>query len=476
MATTAFHSTHATPVAAQWSARFAAAALLVVSFWFVGHSVYESQVIVEEQALGPDRAENRVAVQQAETTTSSAIGYFLLGGAGVALFVMAPMRDLRWRPGLLLACGVFVAWSFLSILWSVDPMQSFRKLVIFSLLLAAAFGAAARFELDDLIWALLLSLTVIVGVGLLAEAALGTLRPWRSDYRFCGTVHPNDQGLQCALLALGAALAEPTSRRQQWWLRALMLLAMGGLWFTKSRTTLAAFLAAAGAGFILRARGTQRWLVLSACLTLVSVGGIAASFVSVAAVDESANVAAMGRTKDVNSLTGRLPLWEELLRAASRRPWLGYGHGGFWHSGNTLTYSEMFSWHIPHGHNAYLDLVLSVGLIGLALYLVWFVSGGVASAIRHEHRGRRGDLFAVCLCVFAAVHGVTESKFPGAGIGSLALFTVLAMASVERRAPLRVASSETLADRSPPRRRWRDSPAWSRPGWGRPGGSSASSP
>jgi O-antigen ligase len=472
MATIAFHSTRATPVGARWGARFGAAALMVAAFWFVGHSLVESRVIAEEQALGPDRAENRVAAQQAETTTSSAVGYFLLGGAGVALFATAPMRDLRWRPGLLLACGVFVAWSFLTILWSVDPMQSFRKLVIFSLMLCAAFGAASRFELDDLIWALLLALTVIVGVGVLAEAALGTLRPWRSDYRFCGTVHPNDQGLQCALLALCAALAEPANPRQRWWLRALMVLAMGGLWFTKSRTTLAAFLLAAAVGLILRARGMQRWLVLSTCLTLLCVGGIAASFVSVAAVGETANVAAMGRTKDVNSLTGRLPLWEELMKAAQHRPWLGYGHGGFWHSENTLKYSEIFSWHIPHGHNAYLDLVLNIGLIGLALYLVWFISGGVAAAMRYERYRKNGDLFAVCLCVFAAVHGVSESKFPGAGIGALALLTALAMVSVDRRAP-RPIVAPTPADPRP-RGRWRESPAWSRPGWRRPAGGPAS--
>lgn len=452
MTTIAGGTSSGRPATAGWIARCAAATFAVASFWFVGHSLSESKTIAEERALGPDRAENRVAVQQAETTTSSAVGFFMLGGAGVALLATTSFRDLRWSPGLLLLCGVFVAWSWLSILWSIDPMQSFRKLVIFSLVLTAAAGVAARFDLEDLVWILVLALTVIVGIGVFAEIAHGTFRPWRSDYRFSGTVHPNDQGVQCGILALAAALAEPYSGKRRWWLRALMVLAMAGLWLTKSRTTLAAFVIAAAFGLVLRARGMQRWLVLSGCLTLACLGGIAYSFVSVSFVDETANVAAMGRRKDVNSLTGRLPLWEELLKAAERRPWLGYGHGGFWNSESTFTYSEIFSWHIPHGHNAYLDLVLNVGVVGLTLYLLWFVSGTGAAAMRYERQGRNGDLFAVCLCVFAAVHGVTESKFPGAGIGSLALFTALMMVAVERQAPRIV----KVVAPTPTARRWRD--------------------
>jgi exopolysaccharide production protein ExoQ len=459
MATIAVGTTRSNSAGAAWGARFGAAALLISAFWFVGQSLTESVVIAEEVALGPDRAENRVAVQQAETTTSSAVGYFLVGGAGLIALAAARWNQLRLRPGLLLLCGVFVAWSWFTILWSVDPMQSFRKLAIFMLLLTAAFGVASRLDLDDLLWVLIIALTFIIGVGVLAEAAYGTLRPWRSDYRFCGTVHPNDQGVQCALLALAAALAQPAGGKRRWWLNALFALALGGLWFTKSRTTLAAFLAAAAVALILRARGMQRWLVLSGCLTLLCLGGIAYSFVSVAAVGETADVAAMGRTKDVNSLTGRLPLWEELLKAANRRPWLGYGHGGFWHSLNTFEYSEKFSWHIPHGHNAYLDLVLNVGVVGLGLYLLWFLASAFAAVGNFEREGKNGDLFAVCLCVFAAVHGITESKFPGAGLGGFILYVVLAMTAVRRRAPQVRLAPATAA---PPTKRWRDSPAWSR--------------
>ncbi len=419
---------------ASWGARCAAAIGLVAAFWFVGHSLDYSEIVAAETALGPDRAENRFVAQQAETTTSSAVGYLLLAGLGVAWWATAPRRRLTWNTGLLLLCVVYVGWCLITVLWSIDAMQSFRKTAIVALMLVAAFGAAARFELEDLAWILLLAALAFIGAGVLAEAAHGHFRPWRSDYRFSGTVHPNDQSVQCALVALAAAFV-PFGRVDRPWLRrALVILALAGLWFTKSRTTLAAFLFAAAVGMVLRTRGVQRWLVLSGCLTLACLGAAAYSFVSVAALDETADVTAMGRRQDVGTLTGRLPLWEELWDAAAERPWLGYGYASFWNSRTIQDYSERFAWHIPHGHNAYLDLALNVGVVGLAFYVLWFGAAAAACAARYEYTGRRGALWAACLCAFAAVHGLAESKFPGVGLGGFALVTAMTTIAVRRTA------------------------------------------
>jgi O-antigen ligase len=122
----------------------------------------------------------------------------------------------------------------------------------------------------------------------------------------------------------------------------------------------------------------------------------------------------------------------ELLKETHKRPMLGYGFGGFWDEKNTLKYSEMLHWHIPHGHNAYLDTVLSTGLVGLVLYLLWLLATMVVCVSRYERTGRAGLLFALCLCVFAIVHGISESKFPGTGLGGTALLTAMMMIAVER--------------------------------------------
>jgi exopolysaccharide production protein ExoQ len=424
-------ATAVAPQPANWQARFAAALAIGVGFWFVGHSLTQSRTLREEGAVSADRIENRFAVQQSETTTSSAVGYFVLGGLGLMCLASAARSDVDWRQPLLLFCAAYVGWCVVSMLWSVEPMQTFRKLAILGLMLGGAFGVASRFDLEDVIWIAFIALAGFVGLGLLAEVALGTFRPWRSDYRFAGTCHPNDQGLQCALLALAAGFAAWNDRDRPWVRRAVIALALIGLALSKSRTTLLALVVAAAVGLVLRSRGVQRWLVLATCLTVLCVGGILSTFVSVAALDQTADVAAMGRRENVNSLTGRLPLWHELWKAADERLLTGHGYGAFWGEKNVLKYSEIFAWHIPHGHNAYLDLVLAIGVVGGVLYVAWVLATALVAAVRHERTGRAAYVFVACLMILSLVHGGTESKFPGAGIGTFVLFTAIAAVTLQ---------------------------------------------
>jgi O-antigen ligase len=404
-----------------------------VAFWYVGHSLQMSLTYAVEQDLAPDQIENRFAKQQAVTTPSSAFGFALLGGVGLTCWALSPTGRSRWNSLLLVMGAAYVGWCLISMVWSIDHIQSLRKSTILLLTLAGAFGVASRLELEDLVWVTILVLGALVAGGVLIEVAYGTFRPWRHDYRFSGTVHPNDQGVQCALLALAGGLAEWRGRDRPWLRASIVTLGLAGLWFTESRTTLAALVAAAAVAIVMRARGIHRWLVVAGCLMAASLGGVLYNFVSVSALEDTADVASMGRRENVNTLTGRLPLWEELEHAARNRMIKGHGYGAFWNSKNILKYSKIFSWHIPHAHSAYLDLILAVGVVGMSLYILWVFASAAAAAQQYENSRRRAQLFALCLFVFSLVHGATESKFPGAGLGTFVLFTAMAMVMAPRR-------------------------------------------
>jgi len=422
------------PQAASWQARCIAALTIAVAFYVIGHSFRHSRTVQEDLGRSAARKENPYAAQQSDTTTSSAIGFFMLGGMGAVLLMGSPPRSISLRHPLLLLCLVYVGWCFISWLWSVDPMQSFRKLAILGLMLAGAVGLASRFDLEDLVWIVLLTVTGLIVVGVLAELAYGTFRPWRSDYRFAGTCHPNDQGLQCALLAIAAALAAWEGRDRPWLRRALVALGIIGLILSKSRTTLVSFLAVAALGIVLRFHGMQRWLVAAACVTVLCAAGIAASFSSIAALDQTATIAAMGRTQNISSLTGRVPLWQELWKAAGDRLFTGSGFGAFWTEKSVLKYSDMFGWHIPHAHNSYLDMLLAVGLIGLLIHFTSFFATTAVALRRYDEHRRPAELFVVCYLALSLVHGLSESKLPGLGMAGFFLLTVMAMIAV--RAPL----------------------------------------
>lgn len=430
-ATTAQDFTVAALRQASWLLRALVAVTLVAAFSFVGHSLRASIDAAARESLNPNRMENRFATRQSETQTNSVIGFVVIGIVGAICWSQAPRRRLRWNHALLLCAAAYTGWCFLSISWSIEPSLSVRKEGIFVFLLVAAFGLAARFELEDFIWISILVLGTFVIVGVLTEIRYGTLRPWRSTYRFTGTVDANDQGVLCALLSLSAALARWPGRDRPWLRYALVLLGLGGLWFSKSRTTLAAFAVAAALALILRSRGSQRWMVLAGCLMAACVGGLVYTFVSVSVLKETTDVAVMGRGEDVNTLTGRLPLWEEAWKSAMKRPWLGYGFGAYWNAKHVLEYSDLLMWQIPHSHNAYIDQVLAIGGVGLGLYLTWILASMVSAQRRYERSGRTAELFAVCLLAFTLVHGASESKIPGSGMGALMQLTILAMLTIK---------------------------------------------
>ena len=125
---------------------------------------------------------------------------------------------------------------------------------------------------------------------------------------------------------------------------------------------------------------------------------------------------------------------------------MGRGIGAFWNSARIEQYSELLRWEIPHAHNAYLDLVLSVGLVGLLLYGSWLTAAAWKSIILHDRTGSNSDLFLAGLVVFSMVHGIAESKIPGAGFTTLLLYT--ATAAVVLRGRRVVESRASVTHRS----------------------------
>ena len=69
-------------------------------------------------------------------------------------------------------------------------------------------------------------------------------------------------------------------------------------------------------------------------------------------------------------LTGRVPLWVSITRSVAEKPILGYGYSGYWFvSESWATHAARFAWLPGFAHNGYLDLLLDLGVVGLAVFL-----------------------------------------------------------------------------------------------------------
>ncbi|MCC6300731.1 MAG: O-antigen ligase family protein [Anaerolineales bacterium] len=83
------------------------------------------------------------------------------------------------------------------------------------------------------------------------------------------------------------------------------------------------------------------------------------------------------------TMTGRVPLWQDLYsRVFTERPVLGYGYGALWNLKAfriDMQYHNHWSHQIYFADNGFFDILLNVGLIGLALFLAAYIPFGVRS-------------------------------------------------------------------------------------------------
>jgi O-antigen ligase len=104
---------------------------------------------------------------------------------------------------------------------------------------------------------------------------------------------------------------------------------------------------------------------------------------------------------DVQTLTGRTPLWTELLRYASDRPWAGYGFGAFWNPDFMPAIASVVGWNAPSGHDGFLDEALATGIVGLTLFLcLWLASLVQVVALRVSRKDGFATWIAFALLFF----------------------------------------------------------------------------
>ena len=161
----------------------------------------------------------------------------------------------------------------------------------------------------------------------------------------------------------------------------------------------------------------------------------------------------MGRSDDVSEMTGRVPLWNFVWHASEGRHIQGFGYGAFWVVDRTRAAWDALNWFPRHSHSAYLQTVVNLGLVGLAVVLAI----GVITLCRAATLARRTGLAeyyalaAVVVGIF--VNGVAESAFAmPRDMGLFAAAAVLSLAAT-RVATKSVTVAKSVLDEPQPGRR-----------------------
>jgi O-antigen ligase len=246
-----------------------------------------------------------------------------------------------------------------STVYSTNPALTIKRsliLVLLALLLSSVVQAARRpvRQMQVLLvgGTALAAWASLLGSAIFPEACTSIAeRPG-----LCGvTSHPNTAGIVFGLglaISLGVDPRNGQERSALWVARAGLLV---GLVLTNSLTSMIFVVATTVAFLLLSSRPYRRGALMLGLICLASGFGLLTAFVGKAALFQ-----AIGRDP---SLSGRDDLWVALLQAGLDRPVFGSGYGAFWTEGRGR--EIVYTWNPRQAHNAYVDVFLDLGLVGV---------------------------------------------------------------------------------------------------------------
>jgi len=320
-------------------------------------------------------------------------------GFGIVHFPRA-VRALQSRQSrtLLMLLALYVSWAVLSISWSEELQLTARRLVALICLLAGGFGLGAGFYgrtrnsiatiARHSIYAAGICVVLLFALRLSQGSLLDLLNPqWTLKYT---------TSIEAYAFPLVFAIVAATFLYRD---RPVYRLVVGGALFLilillKGRTLIVDVASASGVVYsritrfrVLRVAALAVSCVLAGLLADLMTGG---EYIIRFIVNMSDSIAAWmpylsigDGLRNITTLSGRLPLWQALLRYAGQRPYVGYGFGAFW---GPSRFAEVFAatqWHAVVAHNGFLDEILATGLVGLALQLTfWFYGMYISLKLR----------------------------------------------------------------------------------------------
>lgn len=338
---------------------------------------------------------------------------------------------IRWRTKIISTVirGNVFLWMLVgiilvSVFWSSAPMVTLSAsnnilwLTLFGIYFSARYSLSE--QLRFLAWALgisaLLSLVIaialpsygVMGMGdIQTQQSMAHMGIWQGIYG-----HKNVLGRCMSLGALVFLLLANSRRRYCWILWVCLCLCVSLILLSTSTTALIVFLTTIALIPIFKA---LRWNYTFAVPFFLSVILVGASLAILLLDNSESLLGTFGRD---TTLTGRTLLWATVIYKIWERPWLGYGYGGFWlgWEGESADIWRVVQWEVPHAHNGFLELWLNLGLLGLTIFVLSFITACVQAVSLVRTTKTVEGLWPLLYLMFLLFANLTESSLTRIGV------------------------------------------------------------
>ena len=347
--------------------------------------------------------------EHGDPSESGLVRVLFLPAYASALFLLAlqpvPFALALVRQPLLLLLMAIVGAS---VLWSVEPDQTVRRMVALyattlgGVVLGVRYNWARLAEVVGAALAILAVGSLLMAVGVPSIGVMHSLFPgaWRGLW-----AEKNGLGgiMTLGVCVLSAAALLNPARARIWWPFAGLALAL--VLMSTSKTSLVALVLGGGVlAFVWLVRRGPAMSVAAIWLAALAIGALAC--LAIFASDLMFNLLGKDAT-----LTGRTRIWAAVIHQIRLRPWTGYGYGAVWSEtgdwGPLAWIIKEAGFKPEHAHNAWLEQWLGLGVFGLGAFVLFYLQTLITAAIG-VFRTAGAYLFAPYLIVYTLI-SLTES-------------------------------------------------------------------
>jgi O-antigen ligase len=340
------------------------------------------------------------------TTGNETLTYLAFGSMALLMAALVMRDDMQGlttlvSPGFVL----FGAWLMVSVLLSLDPGTSIRRvaLTICVIAVAAAMMLLPKSQTELARWfgVAALALLAVCYLGILLAPNFAThlatdaqepllAGDWRGVFG-----HKNVAAAMMAMMVfLGIYVMRSGAR-----LSGVTIITLASV-------------------FLVNAEGKSSSALIIVVLILTSLTAIVRSFwlravllltpllilslftIGTVMSDRLADIAKLLPID--TSFTGRTDIWTFAIQSLQERLLTGYGFAAFWGSSSMQNLPEGMEWAqtASHSHNGYLDIALTMGLPGLALLIAVLVIAPLRNFHAADRGGNNGPLAMVLLQIW----------------------------------------------------------------------------
>ena len=376
--------------------------LLVTIFFVANHKIYISQNKEFQKSA------KFTARSVSEGNIQRRIGFFLLGIIGIVLILNRQKNKIVMNSLLSWLLILFFIWCTFSIFWSIDYSLSLRRWTILLIFFISTLGLAIQYPIEKLPYFVFVITLTFLSFGVIVEFLLRSFHPLANGYRFAGTLHPNSQGTNCALLVLSSFYFIGIEKKKRWYFLVALIFGLIFLTLTKSRTSFVSIIIAISFMVGLKKQKIRKFFIFFILVWIIYIiymmnGDIV--------FREMWELVLLGRGDSplTYTLTGRIPIWEELFEYVKNRPLFGYGYNSFWTTKHIFELELATGWPVTHSHSEYLEVLLGIGLVGTVLYLSIVIVSIYISLKRFKLRSIYVYSFCFAFLIFYMLRGILES-------------------------------------------------------------------